>query len=143
MPRRQRQEVLNVVLAQLLQERGAVVAPESIVYSGATRTRQMPDVIVNYQGLRTAIEGEIEATGAKEKAIASASHRVETGIAHIGIGIVYPDALRRVPFADLKDALAQAKLQIAVTTEAGMGDFTVGDVNYLERLLRSTFDQLI
>lgn len=143
MPRRQRQEVLNVILAQLLQERGAVVAPENIIYSGGSRTRQMPDVIVNYQGLRTAIEGEIEAPDAKEKAIASASRRVETGIAHIGIGIVYPAALRSVPFSELKNELARAKLQIAVTTEAGTGVFTTGDINYLDRVLRSTFDQLI
>jgi hypothetical protein len=143
MPPSQRQEVFNITLAQLLQERGAVAAPESIIYTGTQRQRQMPDVIVSYQGLRTAIEGEVEAPNAKEKAIESATRRVETGIAHIGVGVVYPSALRAVPFADLKETLALTRLEIAVTTEAGSTDFTTGDVDYLERVLRSTFDQLI
>lgn len=143
MPPSQRQEVFNVVLAQLLQDRGAVVAPESILYTGAQKTRQMPDVIVSYQGLRTAIEGEVEAPNAREKAIESAMRRVESGVAHIGVGVVYPAVLRTVPFAQLKNRLAQTPLEIAVTTEAGSTGFTTGDVDYLERALRSTFEQLI
>jgi hypothetical protein len=143
MPSSQRQEVFNVILAQLLQERGVVVAPESILYTGAQRARQMPDVIVHFQGLRMAIEGEVEAPNARDKAIASAARRVETGVAHIGIGVVYPASLRTVEFEHLKEALAQARLEIAVATEAGSGGFTTGDVNYLERLLRSTFEQLV
>jgi hypothetical protein len=139
----QRQEVFNVILAQLLQERGAVVAPESILYTGTQRTRQMPDVIVNFQGLRTAIEGEVAAPDAQKKALDSATRRVETGVAHIGVGVVYPASLRSVDFANLKNALAQATLQITVTTEAGNTGFTKGDVDYLERALRSTFEQLI
>lgn len=143
MSRSQRQEVFNVVLAQLLQERGAVVAPESIMYTGTERTRQMPDVIVSYQGLRTAIEGEVEAPTAKEKAKTSAMRRVETGVAHIGIGVVYPKSLREVAFSDLKDQLAQADLEIVVTTESGDANFTTGNVDYLERTLRNTFEHLI
>jgi hypothetical protein len=139
----QRREVFNVVLAQLLQERGAVVAPESIMYSGVERKRQMPEVIVTYQGLRTAIEGEIEAPDAREKAMASATRRVETGIAHIGVGVVYPARLRSVPFPQLKEELEKTQLEMAVTTEAGIVGFTAGDVNHLERILRNTFEQLI
>ncbi len=55
-----RQEVLNVLLAQLLQERGVISAPENIIYLGADHKRRMPDVtIVNFQGLRTVIEAEV------------------------------------------------------------------------------------
>src|SRR5258708_16551636 len=143
MPTSQRQEVFNVVLAQLLQERGAVVAPESILYTGPQKKRQMPDVIVNFQGLRTAIEGEVEAPAARDKALASAAARVETGIAHIGIGVVYPSALRSVEFSKLNQELARVKLDIAIVTEAGDSGFIEGNVDYLERVLRSTFDQMI
>ncbi len=143
MPSSQRQEVFNVLLAQLLQERGAVVAPESIMYTGAQKARQMPDVIVNFQGLRTAIEGEVDAANAKDKAVASAMHRVETGVAHIGVGVVYPASLRAVEFSQLKSELAHAKLEIAVVTETGSSGFVSGDVDHLERTLRSTFEQLI
>ncbi len=54
-----RQEVFNVLLAQLLQERGVIAAPENILKAGPERRRKMPDVIVHYQGLRLIIEGEV------------------------------------------------------------------------------------
>jgi len=139
----QRQEVLNVKLAELLQDRGAVVAPETIEYTGKTHRRQMPDVIVSFRGLRTAIEGEIDASQARKKSIESANARVETGLAHIGIGVVYPEFLRHTDFASLKEELSKAQLDIAVTTEAETTEFSQGNVDYLERLLRSTFEQLV
>jgi hypothetical protein len=140
---RRRQEVLNVVLADLLQERGVVAAPETIIKSGPEKSRHMPDVIVNFQGLRTAIEGEVEGPNARQKALASASRRVETGIAHIGIAVVYPEQLRSVKFSKLKSELAHAELAIAITNEAGIVDYMTGDVAYLERALRGTFGHLI
>jgi hypothetical protein len=138
-----RQEVFNVVLAQLLQERGVVAAPESIIKSGAQKRRQMPDVLVIYQGLRTAIEGEVESASAREKALSSAQRRVESGLAHMGIAVVYPEKLRSVDFDQLETELANAQLQVAVTSEAGTTGFVTGTVDYLERALRSTFEQLI
>ena len=51
-----RQEVLNVLFAQLLEERGLVAAPEQIISRLDLRTRRMPDVLVDFQGLRLAIE---------------------------------------------------------------------------------------
>ena len=52
-----REEVLNVVLALLLHRRGIVAAPELILRLHLEQGRAMPDVLVHYQGLRTAIEG--------------------------------------------------------------------------------------
>lgn len=139
-----RQEVFNVLLAQLLQERGVVSAPESIVKSGIERKRRMPDVIVNFNGLRTAIEGEVgDKAEAQECAVRSARERVEAGIAHIGIAIVYPPELRSLDFSTLKPALANSQLQIAIVTESEDTGFTVGNVDYLESALRRAFDHLI
>ena len=79
-----RQEVLNVILAQLLQEQVLVVAPEQIFKISVKKARKMPDVILDLQGLRLAIEGEYGLNNlAKEKAVKSALGRVEDGIAHI------------------------------------------------------------
>lgn len=139
-----RQEVFNVLLAQLLQDRGVISAPESIVKIGAEKTRRMPDVIVNFHGLRTAIEGEVSGQpDAQNKALESAQKRVEEGIAHIGIAVVYPKKLRRVAFHSLKPELAGSDLQIAILTESGKTGFVTGDVNYLESALRHTFEQLV
>ena len=139
-----RQEVFNVLLAQLLQERGVITAPESIIKLGFKKLRRMPDVIVNFHGLRTAIEGEISnQPDAEKKALDSARRRVEEGIAHIGIAIVYPGRLSKVAFVHLKSELANGELYIAILTESGETGFVTGNVDYLESALRHTFEQLV
>lgn len=53
-------EVLNVVLAELLNRRGSVTIPERIrsISTGQSLNQRMPDVtIANYQGVRIVIEG--------------------------------------------------------------------------------------
>lgn len=139
-----RQEVFNVLLAQLLQERGVITAPERIVKIGIEKARRMPDVIVTFHGLRTAIEGEISGQpDAQKKALESARKRVEEGVAHIGIAVIYPKHLRRTAFANLKSELASSELYIAILTESGETGFVAGNVDHLENALRHTFEQLV
>lgn len=139
-----RQEVLNVILAQLLMERGIVTAPESIIAAGQKGDRRMPDVVVNYRGLRTAIEGEIGyRKSAKDRALKSAQARVEENIAHIGVAMVYPSRLRDIEFSKLKAAIGKGEMEIAIVTEGGPTEFVVGDVNYLDSALRQAFQQLV
>lgn len=141
---RYRQEVLNVVLAQLLDERGVVLAPESIRQLSGGAGRSIPDVLVRFRGLRVAIEGEVaDAAAAMDKAIGSAARRVKDGIAHIGIAVVYPSELRSVPFASLKQQMADASLTISLVSEAGDTGPRQAGVNELEQALRHIFDQLI
>lgn len=139
-----RQEVLNTVLAQLLQERGVVSAPEDVIVPAKGGNRDIPDILANFQGLRTAIECEVDdQPKAKEKAIASARDRVVAGIAHIGIAIVYPKSLREGTFDQLRSDLAATQLQIAVVTESKESGYSSGDVNYLESALRQTFGEIV
>ena len=139
-----RQEVFNVILAQLLQERGVVSAPENMIKAGPTQARRMPDVIVSYLGLRTAIEGEVGGKpDAEIKAVSSARNRVVEGIAHIGVAVVYPEPLRKLSFPELKGELEKATLRIAVITESEETGFVEGNVDYLEQALRNAFDQLV
>ncbi len=139
----QRQEVLNVLLAQLLQERGVVAAPENIIKSVLSGVK-MPDVLVEFNGLRTIIEGEVgDQPDAEAKAIESARQRVAQGIAHIGVALVYPACLRDEEFIYLKSELAHSKLKIAIFTESEDTGFIDGDVGYLENALRHAFDQLV
>ena len=136
-----RQEVLNVVLADLLIRREMVAGPENIFTRDGVR--QMPDVIVQYQGLRLAIEGEIDAPDAREKAQRSATRRVESGIAHMGMGVIYPKALRDTDFSLLREEMAAAQLDIVVVSEAGVGGYESGKIDYLENLLRRVFERLL
>jgi len=141
MPDPYRQEVLNVVLAQLLLQRGVVAAPENMIK--LAQRRNMPDVIVDYRGLRVAMEGEVsDAPNAREKALKSARRRVEEGLSHIGISIVYPQELRNIPFDRLSTTLATSTLQVAIVTESGDTAFSPYSLEDLENALRRTYDHL-
>ena len=156
-----RQEVLNVLMAQLLQERGVVAAPEQIV-KDPFGARRMPDVLVDFQGLRLVIEGEFASNAAKQKASKSALKRVEDGIAHIGMALIYPVSLRDLApnVTRLKEALAETPLQFAVITESeavesqltlpdlpakrsGLISFERGDLNALVAALQRSYEQLL
>jgi hypothetical protein len=139
-----RQEVLNVLLAQLLQERGVAAAPENVLRISPNSNRRMPDVVVNFQGLRTVIEGEVsDQPNAHEKALSSIRKRVEDGIAYIGAAVVYPASLRLLEFNILKSTLASIELEIAIVTESEQTGFIYGNVNYLESALRHAFEHLV
>lgn len=138
-----REEVLNVLLAQLLDEQGVVSAPEQSLKRVA-QVRRVPDVLVLFRGLRTAIEGKVDDhPTAADDVLRDARGRVEQGIAHIGVAVIYPAALRQIPFASVKSELSKTKLRIAICSEAGEQGWTDGDTNYLGAMLRRTFDQLI
>lgn len=104
-----RQEVLNVILAELLNEREITSSPETILNSANLshlKSRRMPDVLLNYNGLRVVIESEYGNSNiAKDKAYRSASKRINEGIAHIGIALIYPPNLKNTPFNELKENL--------------------------------------
>lgn len=117
-----RQEVLNVILAQVLADRGVIAAPENIM-TLSTGKRKMPDVLVDYQGLRVMIEGEVESPQAQSKALQSAQKRVEDGIAYIGIAVVYPASLRHANFTTIKEDLIASTLHIAIVIESGPTSF--------------------
>ncbi len=139
-----RQEVFNVLLAQLLHERGVVSTPESIIKGVLEQGWRAPDIIVDFFGLRLAIEGEVaDQPGAEERALASTRTRVEEGIAHVGVAAIYPEDLRRVEFSELKSRMETSELRVAIITESEESGFTNGNVDYLESSLRQTFEQLI
>ncbi len=141
---RYRQEVLNVALARALQERGLVAAPEYILDATLERGRRMVDVLVYYNGLRTAIEGEVgDHPEAAAMAVEAARRRVEEGVAHIGLAVVYPQHLREVDFQELPRELATCGLHVALVTEAGESEYATGDAAYLERALNAAFERLI
>ena len=106
--------------------------------------RRMPDLIVRYQGLRMAIEGEVDdQPDAEKKALEAAQKRVEEGIAHIGTAIVYPANLREMAFGKLKPSIEACGLRIAIVTEAGTTGYVQGTIEYLKKALSTAFDQLL
>ncbi|MEM4601934.1 MAG: N-6 DNA methylase [Desulfurococcaceae archaeon] len=140
------------MLAQLLQERGLIVAPEQII-NFRHQSRRLPDVLVDFRGLRLAIEGELASLSAERMASDAALQRVEQGIAHIGMALIYPKHLRAVEFNRLKEELAKSSLRFAIITESDQLQlplfpeqkilFTEGDLDDLVAALRRAYEQLI
>jgi hypothetical protein len=139
-----REEVFNVLLALLLHQRGIITAPEQSLKEAMLKQRYMPDILVVYQGIRTIIEGKVDdQLNAKEKVLQDARERVDKGIAHIAIALVYPAALRQISFPQLTDAIAECSLKINIYSEAGESGWMEGGIDYLGDLLRRTFVQLV
>jgi hypothetical protein len=109
-----------------------------------------------------AIEGEYSSSLAQRKASGSALRRVEEGIAHIGIAVVYPREISLIGNpAKLKKTLASSMLQFAIITEIQQPEFqqlaflleptpskpiiafVEGDLNALVDALRRSYEKLI
>ncbi len=140
-----REEVFNVLLALLLHERGVITAPEQSFRQALQERRHVPDVLVVYRGLRTVIEGKVaDKSGAGNQALVQARDRVSSGVAHIGIALLYPAAIRKTPsFPELQNVLTSCTFKVAVCSETGETGWTEGGIDYLADVLRGTFDQLI
>jgi len=140
-----REEVFNVVLAQILEEHGVISAPERIIKARPDTTRKMPDVLVVFRGLRLIIEGKVEdAPNAEETALHAARQRVEEGLAHIGVAVVYPASLRKIETPSrLKRGLKEGELKVAIYSESGESGFTATNLANIPNMLFQTFDQLV
>jgi len=140
-----REEVFNVILAQILEEHGVISAPERIIKARPGMTRKMPDVLVYFRGLRLIIEGKVEdAPNAEESALSAARQRVEDGLAHIGVAVVYPMSLRKLERASqLKKGLEECELRVAMVSESGESGFSTANIAQLIDMLYQTFDRLV
>ena len=140
-----REEVLNVILAQILEEHGVISAPERIIKARPSMTRKMPDVLVYFRGLRLIIEGKVEdVPNAEESALNAARQRVEDGLAHIGVAVVYPALLRKLEkLEQLKRGMRESHLKVAIYSESGESGFTSANIEELTHMLYQTFDKLV
>jgi hypothetical protein len=142
-----RQEVLNVLLAELLRDRGMVAFPEFVTVA-PSGSRAMPDVMVIFRGLRLAIEGEIgDSPSVRRQAWEKARHRLDQGIAHIGVAVVYPSTLRDIQdLSHLKSALAQCPLTFAMcnSPKADLPEnWPRGNIQYICEALEANLQQLL
>jgi hypothetical protein len=127
------------MLAATIVARGLNASPESIRNHG----RERPDVIIVFRGLRCVIEGKVDdVPNAKALAVADASSRVEKGIGHLGIAVVYPSGLRNIAFPDLLAAISQVKLEFSVGSERGPRRWRMGGVDDILDELRRAHETL-
>jgi hypothetical protein len=135
-----REEVFNTVLAACLATHGLEADPETILKGGRAR----PDVMANFRGLRCAVEGKVaDAPGAKRAVVADAKNRIEQGIAHLAIAVVYPVEIRTAEFASLQKTMVDSTLTFAVLTESEIGNWHEGGVGELVAELRRAHDVIV
>ena len=113
-----REEVLNVELARLLHGYGLIAAPESLFKTSAGK--HAPDTVVSFYGLRLFIEGKVdEGPQAERQLLKQARSRLEQGLAHVVLAVLYPQQLRAVPLDRLPEALDRGNLRLQVLSESG------------------------
>jgi hypothetical protein len=136
---RQREEVLNVTLATCIAARGVAAVPETI-----TSSHQMPDVIATFRGLRCAIEGKVgDVPNAHDVVHADARKRVEQGVAHLAVGVVYPIELRTTDFQQLPQLLNESHLDFVLVTELGSSDWRGGGIDAILDELRRAHEAIV
>ncbi len=140
-----REEVLNVVLADLLSRRGLLSVPESIRRAVTGRGRRLPDVTVaDLRGVRIVIEGRIGDGGVRDSLFRDALGRVEQGISPICLAVLYPAGLRTVDsLANLRLSLERADLLVRVVSEGDEGDWGETTVDGLTDILRRSYELLV
>lgn len=142
-----REEVLNIALARALSRRGMVSIPETIRQIPAGR--RLPDILVFFRGLRVVLEGKCsdypDAEGAVFKDV---QQKVDEGIGHIGIAVIYPAELRDVDdFDTLEHVLGQSVLRFRIYSEiyseSDVKSWVQGDVDLLASVLAQIYQEMV
>jgi hypothetical protein len=140
-----REEVINVLLAQVLEQRGLWSVPESIRRSVGGGQR-LPDVtLVDLWGIRIIIEGKFhDDEGQRRAVLKKAQRRVEEGLCQISLAVLYPPELRN--FATLtaqRHALETATFEVRVLSEADDGNWGTADVSELVEIVQRGYEVLV
>ncbi len=141
-----REEVVNVALAELLEQRGMLSVPETIRKSIARKTRDLPDIIVaDLLGIRMVIEGRFNGSrAAGASLLRDARERVEQGVSPVCLAVLYPPELRSAEsLPRLRLNLGKATLTIRVISENSDGEWADGTVDDIVEALRRSYELLV
>ncbi len=136
-----RQEVLNTVLAQLLEQEGLIARPEQRTAQGKS-----PDVWLVLGGLTLLLEAEVDdQPDAAARAYHKAAERIEQGLCHLALALVYPAELRTLSLSALADALSTTSLRFALLRPPlpDQPDWRTGNLQTLADALRRAYELLV
>ncbi|MEZ4525321.1 MAG: N-6 DNA methylase [Desulfobacterales bacterium] len=137
---RHREESVNTQLALLLTQHGVDAESETIQHSG----RHRPDVMFTLGGLRVIIEGKFSDTPDAENTVLSdALKRVQIGICHMAVALVYPKDIRTVPTGQLGKILSGSRLRFLIVSEAGHTEWSDAIPSEILAALRRVHEALI
>jgi len=140
-----REEVVNVKLAELLEQRDVVSLPEQVI-SDLVENNRMPDIMTaNLLGVRVVIEGRIGQTSTVRRSLVDdCEERVVEGIAPMAVAVAYPEGINEArSLTGLEDNILEAKFNMNVVTESGAGGWTNGDIGDLADYLRGGYGDLV
>lgn len=137
---RNREEVINTQLALVVSKLGVKADAETIHLHGIHR----PDVLFELRGLRVVIEGKFDDNSAAAELVSKdARHRVQSGIAHLAVAVVYPIELRTTTTTEIFDALTTSELKFRIISEHQEGkDWHEGSPSTLMDALRRAQEAL-
>jgi hypothetical protein len=137
---RHREESVNTQLAVLLTRHGIIAESETVQQSG----QQRPDVMFMLDGLRVIIEGKFSDTpNADNVVLSDALKRVQSGICHIAVAIVYPKDIRTASTPRLDEVLKTSQLKFLIISEAGQTEWTEASPSEILASLRRVHESLI
>mgnify|MGYP000539587288 CR=1 FL=1 len=140
-----REEVVNVKLAELLEQRDVVSLPEQVM-SNLVENNRMPDIMTaNLFGVRVVIEGRIgHDPGVKRSLVEDCEQRVAEGIAPMAVAVAYPEGINHATSLDgLESNILNSEFHMNVVTESGAGGWASGDIGDLADYLRSGYGDLV
>jgi len=136
---RHREESVNTQLAILLTRHGVTAESETIHQSG----RQRPDVMFTLSGLRVIIEGKFSDTPDADNIVRSdALKRVQSGLCHIAVALVYPKKIRTVTTSELEKTLSTSRLKFLIIAETGLTEWAEATPSEMLASLRRLHESL-
>jgi hypothetical protein len=136
---RHREETVNTQLAILLSRHGVSADAETIHTGGQHR----PDVMFTLGGLRVIIEGKFaDSANAQDLVVADATKRIQAGICHIAVALVYPKSMRTVATAKLEATLSSTPVRFLVISENGQTEWSESNPAEILSALRRVHEAL-
>jgi hypothetical protein len=141
-----REEVINVLIAELLEKRGLLSVPETIRKAVGTKGRKLPDITVaDLLGIRMVIEGRFEVSGdTRQQLFKDAKSRVEEGISPICLALLYPIDVRQTDtLPKLRGKLEKAAFHVRIISESGDGQWAPMSLDGIAEALRRAYELLV
>ena len=134
-----REEVINVRLAELLDKRGLITIPENTMKT--ISGRKMPDILIGvYEGIQINPEGKYDTRQGRKEVEEQCKGRINDGIANMSIAVCYPPELANVKFQDLPKELEASEFAIKIFSVAGKNS-PVNNKEWYEDMSKTGFEQ--